>query len=111
MRIPAQQKIEYEGGGTKKFAVNSDYTYTQITVANRNTGSVKAYYRPILESNFEADFLDAEFEEITGGDIDLTKVNGQRTFTIESKRASAIMMVDTGAGPIDYLVLQWGRAF
>lgn len=109
MRIPAEQKIVSPGGEVnRKIAINPGYTFTQVTVTGRGSGVVTPFFRPILDNNQEGDFLDGDFESITGGAIDLAVPNSQRTFTIENKRATAIMMQDAGVGEVTYLIRQWG---
>lgn len=81
----------------------------QVTLTGRNTAIVTATARPLLENNAVGDFLPDEFEFIDGGEINLADNPRKRTFTIESKRLSAIRFADAGVGVVNGYLRQWGR--
>lgn len=109
MNIPSEQSITVNGA-TKTIALNGNYTCTQITITGRNTGTVTPTIRPLLELNSPANFQNDDFEGVDDGAINLAANPKKRTFTIESKRLSALRLVDDGAGNYQVIIKQWGRA-
>lgn len=85
------------------------YTFLQVIITGRDTGTVTASIRPILEKNAPVDFEDEDFEGVEDGVIDLTEEPKKRTFTIDTKRVSALRLADSGAGAIKVYIRQWGR--
>ena len=96
-------------GTENTIAVNGDYTHTQITIGGRDTDTVTATARPLLENNGDDDFEDEEFEMIDGGQVDLSLYPRKRTFTINNKRLSALRFVFTGDGDYKVDIRSWGR--
>jgi hypothetical protein len=109
MRINTEQQKTLIGA-VNTIQLNSDCTYTQVTISGRNTGNVTATIRPLLENNDIDDFQDDDFEGITDGVINLSLNPKKRTFTIEMKRATALRLEDDGAGEYKLYISQWGRA-
>lgn len=109
MHIPTEQTKEINGASVV-IPINPDYTFTQVTLLARNTGVITGTVRPRLERNDPASFLAEEFEHIEGGAVDMAANPRKRTFTIESKRCSALKFADAGAGIYKVFIQQWGRA-
>ncbi len=108
MRVPSSQEISVAGGGAKTIDLNSEYTYTQVTVTGRNAGSVTATARPMLANNEPNNYLPDDFEPITDGKIDLSAK--KRTFTISNKKLTAMKFTDDSEGDYIIIVNQWNRA-
>lgn len=98
----------FPGGTTTTVALDPNYEYTQITIYGRATGTVTASTRPMLPSNKPADFVDAEFESITDGAVDLAAAAPKRTLKILNNRLSALRFADAGTGQYKVFIEQWG---
>lgn len=108
MTIPSEQH-KILNGALHTIALNPDYTIVQVTLTGRNTGTVTATIRPILELNSPGDFIADDFEGVEDGVIDLAANPKKRTITIEGKRCSALRLADSGAGNFKVSIRQWGR--
>lgn len=109
MHIPSEQAITLNGA-TNTIPLNGNFTYTQVTINGRNTGTVTPTIRPLLELNSPANFHNDDFEGVDDGAVNLAANPKKRTFTIKSKRLSALRLVDDGVGNYQVFIKQWGRA-
>lgn len=107
MRIPSEIQKEISGE-VAVIATNPDYTFMQITLGGRNTGTVTVTARPILPTNDPDSFQDDEFEHVELGVINLADNPRKRTITIERRRVSALKLVDSGEGEYSFYAQSWG---
>jgi hypothetical protein len=98
----------FPGGTTTTVVLDTNYEYTQVTIYGRAAGTVTVTTRPMLPSNKAADFVDAEFESITDGSVDLAAATPKRTLKVLKNRLSAIRFADAGTGAYKVYIEQWG---
>lgn len=102
-----EQHVKFPGNNTYPLQVNPRSVFTQITIRGRDTGSIKIQVRPLLEEQNQMNFVEADWEDVTGGTIDLEAPYGQRTVTVENKKLSYVRFVDASPGQFEVTVLQW----